>query len=264
MGMLTLTFRGPFLFVVPPPTGGVPSTTVNIYAPVCDQHMGSVFFGDGSRPINGNRQNGSSMQYVIQGPAPHTGLISFQWNPLLSGDPAFICPDMQVPSVPTNVNPRLVYFYIIAPRPKIFYALDLVSDTEVVTGASPCNTFPVLLTSFRLHYDWDLKTAILLKAPTSVSSGAPFVITPPAGDPHPGAPVGFLPLGDTADIEFQYEGPGISDPDHQDASTCFAQLAQLAGLPWSLNFDNSGGIGGAAFRTGSDCTAIPLVIGVKN
>jgi hypothetical protein len=260
MGMLTLTFRGPFLFVVPPPVGGAPSPTVSIYAPVCDQHIGSVFFGDGSLSIYGNSQNGSAMQYAVSGPVANVGPISFQWNPRLSANRAFISPDLQNPPVLANVNTKLAYFGITAPRPKMFYALDLVRDTEVVTGAAPTNTFNVLLTSFRLYYDWDLTTAIFLQAPPSVSA-VPFSITPPAGNPPAGAPANFLPLADAGDIEFEYEGPGTSDPDHQDASMCFGRLAQLAGLPWSLNFDNSGGLGGAAFHTGSDCKAIPLVIG---
>src|SRR5215472_14306635 len=145
MGMLTLTFRGPFLFVVPPPAGGAPSPTVNIYAPVCDQHLGSVFFGDGSLPLYGNRRSGSAMQYSVLGPAANVGPITFQWNPRLSANPAFISPDLQNPPVPTNLNPGLAYFVVTAPRPKIFYALDVVRDTEVVTGPAPTNAFGVLL-----------------------------------------------------------------------------------------------------------------------
>ena len=263
MGMLTLTFRGPFLFVVPPPTGATPSTTVDIYAPVCNQHLGSVFFGDKSISLFGNPQSGGGMQYTVRGVAANPGKISFQWNVSLSLNPAFISPDSVTPPVAAALNTKFAYFRITVPRPKIFYALDIVSDTEVVLAGAPTNTFNPLLTSFRLYYDWNLAAQITLTPPQSVSA-IPFSITPPAGGPEPGAPAGFLPLADTGDIEFQYEGPGLSDPDHQDASSCFSQLALLAGLNWSLNFDNSGGSGGAQFHTGSDCTAVPLILGLNN
>ena len=263
MGMLTLTFRGPFLFVVPPPTGGVPSSTADIYAPVCSQHLGSVFFGDRSLSIYGNPQNGSAMQYFVRGVPANSGAISFQWNIALSANPIFASPDSLTPPVTAMLNPKLAYFRITVPRPKIFYALDAVSDTEVVTSGTPTNTFNTLLTAFRLYYDWDLIAQITLTTPPSVSA-APFTITPPAGQTHPGSPAGFLPLADSGDVEFEYEGPGMADPDHQDASSCFGQLAQLAGLNWFLNFDNSGGSGGAQFHTGSDCTAVPLILGLRN
>jgi hypothetical protein len=263
MGMLTLTFRGPFLFVVPPATGGVLSPTVDIYAPICSQHLGSVFFGDRSLSIFGNPQNGSAMQYVVRGVAPNPGVISFQWNFGLSTNSIFVSPDSSTPPVAAKLNPSFAYFRVTAPRPKIFYAMDMVTDTEVVKSGTPTNTFNSLLTAFRLYYDWDAITQITLTAPPNVSA-VPFAITPPAGQPHPGSPASFLPLADTGDVEFEYEGPGMADPDHQDASSCFNQLALLAGLNWFLNFDNSGGSGGAQFHTGSDCTAVPLILGLNN
>lgn len=263
MGMLTLTFRGPFLFSVPPASGGAPSPTVDVYAPICDQHLGSVFFGDKSLSIFGNPQNGNAMQYFVRGIAANPGSISFQWNFGLSTIPIFVSPEAFNPPVPSNLNPKFAYFRITAPRPKIFYAMDAVTDTEVVTTGTPTNVFPTVLTSFRLYYDWDTIAQIILTPPKSVSD-SPFAITPPAGQPHPGSPASFLPLADTGDIEFEYEGPGMADPDHQDASACFNQLAQLAGLNWFLNFDNSGGSGGAQFHTGNDCTAVPLILGLNN
>jgi len=263
MGMLSLTFRGPFLFVVPPANGANPSPTVDIWAPICDEHLGSVFYGDGSYPIYGNGQNGRVMKYAVMGVTPNGGAISFQWNPLLSATPIFVSPDTEAPPVPTNLNLKFAYFGITVPRPKIFYAMNSVKDTEIVKNGTVANIFPVVLTAFRLYYDWNLTSPVSLQTPPSVSA-FPFIITPPAGPTLPGSPAGFLPLADAADIEFEYEGSGTADPDHQDASACFGGLAQLAGLPWFLNFDNSGGMGGGQFRRGSDCTAVPLVLGLNN
>ena len=157
-----------------------------------------------------------------------------------------------------------MYFMITVPRPTIFYGLDWVNDTEVVPQKSaPTQVFgKAWSTAFRLYYQWDLVTPILLQRPPN-EYPISMAITPPAGT-IPGAPAGWLPLSDCGDIEFQFEGPEMSDPDHQDASACFSQIVQLAGIPWWLNFSNGAASGGAAFRTGSDCKALPVVIGYNN
>jgi hypothetical protein len=263
MGLLSLTFRGPFLFVVPPPVAGAPAPTVTIYAPKCDSHLGSVFFGNGSHPIFGNAQNGSTQKYAVIGVQPNTSRISYQWDLGTTNRSMILSPDSMVPPPPYNPNLASAYFSITVPRPKIFYALNSVNDTEVVTGAAPTGNYPNLLTAFRLYYDWDLTTLIQLQVPANVGP-MPWPITPPAGAVPPGAPAGWLPLADSGDIEFQFEGPDMSDPDHQDASSCFDQIAKMAGIPWWLSFDNSGGAGGHLFRTGSDCLALPIVLGLNN
>jgi hypothetical protein len=268
MGMLSLTFRGPFLVVVPPPTGGVPSPTISIYAPCCDQHLGSVFFGDGSYPIFGSLMKGNELVYTVSGAdnglVTNPGKISYQWDWSLGNTDITLSPDN--PAAPQNpAAPALsnAYFCITVPRPKIFYALGAVPDTEVVpNNASATNVFPNWATCFRLYYDWNLTTQINLTFPVN-AGGQTKGITPPAGS-IAGAPGTWLPLADSGDIEFQYNGPGNSDPDHQDAFTCFSRIAQLAGIPWWLNFDNGDAGGGAAFRTGSDCTALPIVVGMNN
>jgi hypothetical protein len=269
MGTLTLTFRGPFLFVVPPPLDdGIPSPFVHIYAPQCAGHLGSVFFGDGAYPIYGRCQYGGSYTYRLTGVnPPDSGIISYQWDYATSGSVSpILSPDsMDNPPQYAATFPT-AYFHIRVPRPKIFYALNTVNDTDIVTGASiPDPSGIRWLTAFRLYYDWDAATPapIRLFPPVTVlPKDTWWDITPPVGGPLAQMPE-WLPLADAGDIEFQYEGPVMGDPDHQDASACFNQLAKLAGLPWWLSFNSAGG-GGAAFRTGSDCLALSMVLGTKN
>jgi len=262
MGVLTITFRGPFLVVIPPPQGATASTTAEIYAPKCADHRGSIFYGDGSLPIHGRHRAGDGQQYVLTGPPAGTGRISCQWNTNLATASPILSPETHAPG--TAYTPALAnaYFRITVPRPKIFYGLNLVRDTEVVTQGSARQNFPYWATSFRLYYDWDLTTPIQLKPPVNAGSTACY-ITPPVGKPAAGSPGGWLPLADSGDIEVRFQGPSLSDPDHQDASDCFNAIAQLAGLPWWLNFKHAA-VGGAQDHTGSDCMAVPILAGLNH
>jgi hypothetical protein len=269
MGTLSLTFRGPFLFVVPKPNAdGVPSPTVHIYAPPCAGHLGSVFFGHSARPIYGRLQQGDSHTYTVKGVEPaSSGTISYQWDYETHQSSPIVSPDlMENPPQYASTFPS-AHFHICVPRPKIFYALDIVTDTDVVTTATiPDPSQSPFLTAFRLYYDWDLTVpAIKLFAPVTVlAKNSYWDITPPAGGP-PKQKSNWLSLGDSGDIEFKFESPGLDDPHHLEAGACFDQIAKLAGLPWWLSFNNSGsGGGGAAFHTGSDCHALPIVLGLKN
>jgi len=262
MGVLSITFRGPFLVVIPQPKGGVSGGTVDVYAPRCVQHLGSVFYGDGSLPLHGRHRAGDAQQYVLSGPAANSGKISFQWNTRLSEASPILSPESHAPGTAYTLNAADAYFRITVPRPKIFYATNLVRDTEVVLEGTPRQSFPYWFTSFRLYYDWDLTTPVQLNPPVNAGSTAYFV-TPPVGKPPAGSPAGWLPLADAGDIEVHFQGPELNDPDHQDASDCFNAIAQLAGLPWWLNFKHAAA-GGAQDRTGSDCLAIPIVAGLNN
>jgi hypothetical protein len=269
MGTLSLTFRGPFLFVVPKPSAdGAPSPTVHVYAPPCAGHFGSVFFGNGARPIYGRLQQGDSHTYTLKGVEPtSSGTISYQWDYETYQSSPIVSPDLLDTPVPYASTFPTAYFHICVPRPKIFYALDIVTDTDVVTGATvPDPSQAPFLTAFRLYYDWDLTSPLIkLFAPRTVLARHTYWdITPPAAGPPKQKP-NWLSLGDSGDIEFKFESPGLDDPHHLDAGACFEQIAKLAGLPWWLSFDNSGGSGGgAAFHTGSDCHALPIVLGLNN
>lgn len=262
MGTLSVTFRGPFLIVIPPSQGGGVSATVDIYAPRCTDHLGSVFYGDGSLPLHGRSRAGDGQQYVLSGPAANAGKISYQWNMSLTTASPILSPEMHAPGTPYTPSAANAYFRITVPRPKIFYALNLVRDTEVVVQGAARQNFPYWYTAFRLYYDWDLKTPVQLKPPANAGSMAHF-ITPPIGGPAAGSPGGWLPLADSGDIEVQFQGPELNDPDHQDASECFSAIAQLAGLSWWLNFKHAAA-GGAQDHTGSDCLAIPILAGLNN
>ena len=272
MGMLSITFRGPFLFVVPEPIApGTPASTVTIYAPACAGHLGSVFFGDGAVSLYGSKQGGQYQTYEVSGgtPAPgnsglvtNTGAISYQWDAEKTATSMILSPD----DPPISYTPALsaAYFSITVPRPSIFYALDAVLDTEVVTvGSAPTQSFDKYwMTAFRLYYDWDLVTSIDMQPPANVSPN-PTSITPPAGTLQ-GALPGWQALSDCGDIEFQYQGPVQGDADHRDAADCFHKIAKLAGVPWWLNFDFGANGGGPAWKTGSDCQALPIVLGLNN
>ena len=262
MSALSITFRGPFLIVIPPSKGGAPAATVDVYAPRCANHLGSVFYGDASLPLHGRHRAGDAQQYVLSGPSANTGRISFQWNSRLTDASPILSPESHAPGTAYTLNPTDAYFRITVPRPKIFYATNLVRDTEVVFQGTPQQRFPYWFTSFRLYYDWDLATPIQLRPPANAGSAAHFV-TPPVGKPPAGSPAGWLPLADAGDIEVRFQGPEVNDSDHEDASECFSAIAHLAGLPWWLNF-NHGAAGGAQVRTGSDCLAIPIVAGLNN
>jgi hypothetical protein len=264
MGMLSLTFVGPFVFVVPTAKGGSPSSTVNIYAPKCQGHLGAVYYGDGSYPLSGRFRTGGSHQYTVGGVDANTGNISFQWNSALFSTSPILSPESQTPKTPYTPNFSDAYFCITAPRPKIYYALNIVNDTEVVTSGEPAGNFSNWSTAFRLYYDWDLKKPISLQPPKYGSVAPPaYYLTPPAGGP-PATPPGWSSLGETGDVEFRLDSPSLTDPDHQDASACFDQMVQLAGLSWWLNFDTGTGGGGAQFHNGSDCLALSLVVGLNN
>ena len=288
LGTLSLTFRGPFMLYIPLATAGVPAANIWIFAPKCAGHLASVYPGDESKPLPGMFKNGGRYAYILTGPTANGGAISFQWDWYLAGqDNPVLYPEnapAPQPKRPTSKpgSPmsyaQNAYFSIVVPRPKIFYALNLINDTEVVTGDQCHNQFGYRwFTSFRLFYDWPFSQVQLFLpdapldpnqavTPPSASS-ASYDITPPAGDnsydPN-NPPPGWQPLPVAADIEFQYEGPGSSDPDHQDAGACFDQIMQLAGLPYWLNFQNGNTSGGALVHSGADCLAIPLVIGYGN
>jgi hypothetical protein len=108
----------------------------------------------------------------------------------------------------------------------------------------------------RFYYDWVVGAAVTIQGP-----GYPLPYPP-----HPPATVNIIPpagapLPDYADISVEYDGPESGDVDHKDAISCFNQIAKVAGVSWWLNYYNNSN-GGPAVRSGSDCTAVPLVHGI--
>jgi hypothetical protein len=239
-GLLSITFRGPFVFVFSKDA----ARNVDVYAPACDGHAAGIFYSSASLPISRMAQQGHNHIYRISG----TGLSSFGGAITKLGANLGTLPAAPSAGLPLSA------FHVVVPRPKIVYGL-IPDDVEIVTG-SPTGTFQSYATSLRFYYDWTTGSAVTLQSPAyphpqPPNPPPPLNIAPPAG----------APLPDYGDISIEYGSPESGDVDHNDAISCFAKIAQVAGVSWWLNYYNSSG-GGPAFRAGSDCTAVPLVFGV--
>jgi hypothetical protein len=268
---LSLTFRGPFLFVVPGcKDDGTPQDYVTIYAPQCEEHSGSVFWGDGSAPLYGRARLGGKLPYTLMGLNANDGKISYQWNAGISHDSPILGPEAAGSAERCATSTKLLwdaYFSIRVPRPLVYYALNLVRDTEVVQDGNCKNNFVWWGTGFRLYYQIDPNNFNQLKLyPPDLSAGLgpnPILIVPPTGKrqlDHDD----WLPLPKVADVEFQFEASAGDDMEHRDATSCFGQITTLANLDWWLNFDNNPASGGAAVHSGADCGALPVVLGINN
>jgi hypothetical protein len=213
---------------------------------------------------------GGKFPYAITGPVPNGGKICYQWNyklcpkqnPILSPE----APDSH-DCYPTDQDLLWSsYFAIQVPRPKIFYALNLVGDTEVIKSGDCKNDFTLSWsTGFRLYYDWQPDTQIYLDTP-KVPPACEYshnIVTPPSGR-RESDPPGWLPLANDGDIEIQFESSSGDDLQHSDAMQCFAKITKLANLDWWLNFRNGEIGGGGTIHSGGDCLAIPMAIGINN
>jgi hypothetical protein len=239
-GLLSITFRGPFVFVFPKDA----TKNVDVYAPACDGHTAGIFYSTASLPITPMAQQGHNHVHQISGKSlsSHGGAISKIGASL-----------GKLPTAP-GAGLALSAFRVSVPRPKIVHGLIPV-DVEIVTG-SPTGTLQAYATALRFYYDWTVGTPVTLQGPgyphpKPKNPPPPLNITPPAG----------APLPDYGDISIEHRGPESGDPDHTDAISCFAKIAQVAGVNWWLSFYNSSS-GGPAVKTGADCGAVPLVSGI--
>jgi hypothetical protein len=240
-GLLSITFRGPFVF-------SIQSNTVDVYAPKCDGHLAGISWTDGESPIEGLHKGGGNHTYSITG----SGVTSNTGSIAQSGLG-------KIPAVSSgSPQTQFAYFHILVPRPKIIYRVNADTVEIVQSSAGPQGATDSYATSLRFYYDWVVGSSVLLSPPV-------YPFPPTAANPAPPpitiTPPGGAPLPEYGDIEIQYDGPGSGDPDHLDAIACFDQIAQLAGVSWWLNYYNPSG-GGAQLRTGSDCKAVPLVFGI--
>lgn len=242
-GLLSITFRGPFVFSFPALSTG----NVDVYAPKCDGHFAGIFWTDNACPVTGLDSQGGNHTYAIAGNgiAPSAGALSLLGAAVVS----------VASGVPAAAKAS---FHLAVPRPKIVYGI-LPEQSEIVgkNFSSPTGVLSSYATGVRFYYDWD-GTEVSLSRPaythpkTGRTSAPPNQdITPPYGDPLP----------QFGDIEVQYGGPKSSDSDHLDAIACFKQIADLAGVPWWLSYYDAGG-SGASVRTAVDCIAFPLLFGI--
>lgn len=233
---LAISFRGPFVFVVG-------DMAVDVYAPRCQGHTAGVFTARNEYPLYGLYKSGCRYTYKLSGDgiSPNAGDIAYL-PPSTSSDGAFL----DAPA-DCDINPQLVYFHIVLPRPAIMYGLN--TTTVAVVGAPSASVLD-WATGARFYYQCDFSQPITLTPPF----GPAVDITPPCGA---GKANSLLP--DFGDIDFEYRGPNVVDNDHDDAMTCFTSITQLAGLDWWLQYEQS--YSGAHVRTGGDCQAVPLLMG---
>ena len=233
---LAISFRGPFVFEVD-------DKTVNVYAPRCEGHTAGVFTARNEYPLYGLYKSGYRYTYELcaRGISPNPNDIIYL-PPSTSSDGAFL----DAPA-DCDINPQLVYFRIVLPKPVIMYGLN--TTTAAVVGAPNAELLD-WATGARLYYECDFSQRITLRPPF----GSEVDITPPSSADDPTT---LLPA--IGDIDFEYRGPNVADDDHNDAMTCFANIAQLVGLDWWLQYDQS--YTGAHVRTGGDCQAVPLLMG---
>ncbi len=239
-GQLSITFRGPFVFSLNSSQRGV-----DVYAPKCAGHMASVYFGDKEYPIYGRFMCGDTQDYVIYGNGITSNFGKIRYRSVEGENKG---ETLLQPEAGCKPNFSAAHFHVSIPRPSFIYSLS-IDEGQIGNPQNPKGDSYTCATSLRFYYDWDL---------TDVSMGHPgpggtLAITPPRG----------YPLPNYGDIEIRYEGAGSGDPDHVDAVSCFAAIAQLAGSALWLNYNPNPIPGGDLLtRRGADCLAMPMVLGV--
>jgi hypothetical protein len=273
---LSITFRGPFLYVFPPVKGDDPNPVVDIYAPYCPYHEAGFFYSDYSysetelwKEAQKRGNPPTHRKYTIDG----DGITAYARNPDIidpvylpyPNDPLGGGPILQPGSGDTpSLRHHKMLFHLSVPRPRFIYPL-YCDSVEVVKSYStgPSGTSSQYGTALRFFYEWDTDSIITLTPPGL----RPLSLTPP-----------IVPeLPSYGDIEIRYEGLGITDNNdpHSDSRSCFADLVTLAGLEWWLSYKDglstpsnpSNAHGPRPYsthaHTGADCYAPSLVIGLK-
>jgi hypothetical protein len=245
-GTLAITFNGPFVF-------SVESDHIDVFAPKCDDHLAGVFWTTSEYPITGLSKGGGQHTYTIAGKGinPDGAPKQVSHLPVKPGTNGGLLPG------PAGAKPKTsyAYFHIQVPLPKIIYGMNADSVEVVKDDAGPTGAKADYATGVRLYYDWTVGSAVLLQLPfyqpANGGLAAPSIpITPPSGNGLP----------DYGDIEFQYRGPASGDSDHDDAISCFENIADLGGVNWWLSYYDSPN-SGLLVRPGSDCKALPIIFG---
>jgi len=246
-GTLTITFRGPFVF-------SVESDHIDVYAPKCEDHAAGLFWTAGEYPITGLSHSGGQHTHTIRGaginPGGTPGTITHL--PVKPGADGGILPG------PAGGKPQTqhAYFRLSVPRPKIIYGTQPDSAEVVKTTSGPTGVTSTYATGVRFYYDWTVGSDVLLDVPFYQPSGStlppptPINITPPSGKGLP----------DFGDIEIQYNGPDSGDGSHNDAISCFEQIALVAGVPWWIHYYDPNNTG-ALVHTATDCKAPSIILG---
>lgn len=242
MGTLQLTLHGPFLY-------RFTRANVEIYAAKCDGHTAGLFTAKNEVPLTGRHRLGNTRCYRLTGPvfAPPQPLPPVHFHD----------PDRTILNATKAAKPALhhAHFVIVVPQPQTVVPL-LPNEVEVIDNATippatPTGVLARRATALRFYYEADLSKTLMLSLD---HSNAPVWIS------DFDAPA----LGhDFADAEIRYAAVTPELEEHQDALTCFDQIARLAGVDWWLSYDHPARPHGIQpyFRSGGDCRAPILTIG---
>jgi hypothetical protein len=246
-GTLTITFRGPFVF-------SVESDHIDVYAPKCEDHAAGLFWAAGEYPLSGLSQFGGAHTYTVRGAGINPGgnPATITHLPVKPGMDGGILPG------PAGAKPQTqhAFFHLSVPRPKLIYGMHPASAEVVKTSSGPTGVNSNYATGVRFYYDWTVGSDILMDVPFYQPSGStnpppvPIHVTPPSGNGLP----------DFGDIELQYDGPDSGDATHNDAISCFEQIALVAGVPWWLHYYDPNNTG-MLVHSGVDCKAMSIILG---
>ena len=239
MGNLEISLYGPFVAMLD-------RDPIEIYAPRCAGHYGSIFTTEKEAPLEHDPlQQGMNNVYAFtqHGIHPNPSTI-VRVNPatLLTPPPGF--------SLSGDLS--RAWYCIQLPKPRS--VVGIKADPVQVTGTNAPGGPSPYATALRLIYDYDMS-----KPDVIVSSGGKAVLTTTLQDYSAASPS----VASKFDITIRLVGPFLFDPSHDDARECFKATARLfqsgtADLDWELVYQQTQGIV-VMGRVGSDCGAVGLV-----
>jgi hypothetical protein len=235
VGKLEVSFYGPFVTML----GRDP---IEIYAPRCVGHYGSIFTTEKEAPLDHDpNDQGMNWVYAVtkSGILPNTSAITaVNGATHLNPPTAFAL---------TN-DPRRAWFRLQFPKPT--HAVGIKVDPVQIKGTNaPAGTG--YATALRLIFDYDMDSPYF-----ELSLGGIAILQTTLQDysaSSPGSSSRF-------DVTVRLVGPFLFDPAHDDARACFEATAKLfqsgnTDLDWKADYSRMSSLA----RTGSDCGS-PLLI----
>jgi len=231
MGMLGVTFRGPFAFSIQP-------MCVDVFLPLCDNHFAWAFTANSEMPLCGRARMGGDYGYLLKSDGITNNLNNIAYSSsgttlILSGPPK--CP----------IDPSQVKLRMTVPRPDSIFGIN-AANTEVVKS-TPTGTLQNYATGLRFLYRCDLSKSITMRTPEGSERDLDLD--------------GLPSLPDYGDIDIQYAGSDADDAEHLDAIDCFDKTMKMLNLPWWLNYGQVGMM--TETRRGSDCRSAVIVLGAS-
>jgi hypothetical protein len=239
-GILQLSFCGPFFYDLRLGDPYNPPGKVSIYAPKCPGHKAGIFTAKNEYPIRGRFKNGNQRVFTLSG-----GVFAHH--------------DVSTPPVPcdstklilhstpnTPIAPQNASFRLEVPVPQYIYPLNPSPELEVVKPPdyAPTGDRHRYATGLRFYYEAHLDREItLLDGPNVVwYSDFDQVCCDEIRN---------------SDVVVRSADPTITDPDHDDAISCFDLIAGIAGVGWWLTFENpqSPAATSGFAKGGADCLA---------